>query len=497
MIKQGRFNSYLELLFLTLVNRTQEPVQPPSVTYDVEQKIMPQLAEAAQDTASESLCTTTSDLTNVTPWLTSQQWQSSMYRLFHFQRDVPVAMEIRCPKLFTTFFDLKGKMKNQSIEKPEAVANQVVSWYALQTCVMFSYSPGIELMYGNHTAAVEEQEAACLYLTTWFSGTAHNFVSLPMGGVEDIYWYTRSIVNGVTDSFLNEFMGSGGREKSTIRAKLLTRNRLAISLLRQMATTATKWTTFYSPHRPFVLVWRWASDKRLPRSFWQTGCCSRQGATSALAPRAAECCGLFEDLVATSEWDSLPLDGIDDETRRGAPPYLVQPIAWNVPFFAPDLQLPVKYGALGSVLAALVAANYFEAGEGRQYEARVETLTACHNGTEMAAAVRTSMASFDSIVRSLALRNASLEALWNAYSAVWEEDREREASAEDVARKRRSDDRLFFMSWCLTVCGEPGARELCNEPLTSGGIFARRNFTTAFGCRAGAPMTVPSKCTAQ
>ncbi|XP_075551480.1 uncharacterized protein LOC142584972 [Dermacentor variabilis] len=236
-------------------------------------------------------------------------------------------------------------------------------------------------------------------------------------------------------------------------------------------------------------------------------CCVREGGVSALVSAGSAtgvaCCGLFDELVATADWSALEREEIDDGTSNGSRPYLVQPVAWNVPFFAPGLTLPVKYGAFGSLIAAVVAANYFETGEVLEYEMLVKTLAACLNATELSSGHRhrSWSASAGAVARSLTLRNATLEPLWKAYLDAWEYHSSRDVSSPsspsspvDVARDRRDDDRLFFVSWCFAVCGEPGASELCNVPLRSGGKFASGNFTSAFGCRPGDPMAVPAKC---
>ncbi|KAH8021259.1 hypothetical protein HPB51_013934 [Rhipicephalus microplus] len=161
----------------------------------------------------------------------------------------------------------------------------------------------------------------------------------------------------------------------------------------------------------------------------------------------------------------------------------------------PVRDIPLKYGALGSLLATLVAANYFETGDPREYDMLVNSFAACLNKTEMASASSWS-ASAGAVARILALRNASLESLWKAFLDAWQHHSRDvvPSSSGDVRSDRRADDRLFFVSWCFAVCGEPGASELCNVPLRSGNTTASGNFTSAFRCRPGDRMTTPTKC---
>ncbi|KAH7946638.1 hypothetical protein HPB52_002220 [Rhipicephalus sanguineus] len=335
------------------------------------------------------------------------------------------------------------------------LAAEMVSWYALQTCLMFAYAPVIEMMYANRSVAVEAHRRTCLELSSSFSGTSYGFLSLPRDQFSNAYWESRFIVN----------------------------RRLS-----------------------FVEVWKWASGSRVADVYLRANrggnasCCVRGKGVSALVPASStaeklDCCGLFDELVATDDWSALGWVNITETLGKANPPYLVQPVTWNVPFFAPGLNLPLNYGALGSLLATLVAANYFEAGDPLEYEMLVKTFAACLNETIIARGGSWS-ASAGAVARTLALRNASLESLWKAYLAAWQ-FRSRDvlpSKSGDVQSERRSDDRLFFVSWCFAVCGEPGASELCNVPLRSRNATASGNFTSAFRCRPGDPMTMPAKC---
>ncbi|XP_065285081.1 uncharacterized protein [Dermacentor albipictus] len=507
MMERGRFDAYVELLFVTLVNRTLKPLPLAEETKFIEKKVVRDLAEVAEDTTSQPLCTTTEGAALWTPWLTADAWKELLVSLFHLDAYYPVYMEITCPELFRAFFASQDTGETYQASSPQRFTTQVISWYALQTSVMFAYAPAIELMFANSTAAAEAHRYACLHLSTSFSGTAYAFLALAKNRFEDAYWETRSIINRVTDSFLGDFVGAHWRSSDARGLRLLSRNRLSISLLRHAADVFGSWATYYPVRSSFLAVWQWASRGRLPEAFLPqrregfATCCAREDGVSALVSAAGDaCCGLFDELVATADWSGLKWVEIDDDTRNGSRPYLVQPVAWNVPFFAPGLTLPVKYGAFGSLLAAVVAANYFETGEVLEYEMLVETLAACLNTTELSSGDdhRSWSVSADVFARSLTLRNATLEPLWKAYLAAREYHSSRDVSSPsspvDVARARRDDDRLFFVSWCFAVCGELGASELCNVPLRSGGKFASGNFTKAFGCRAGDPMAVPAKC---
>ncbi|XP_065298981.2 uncharacterized protein [Dermacentor albipictus] len=505
MMEQGRFDTYLELLFVTLVNRTLKPVPLTEETKFIEKKVVRRLAEVAENSTSQPLCTTTEGVALWTPWLTADAWKEFLVVLFQGDPNYPVYMEITCPELFRAFFASQDTGETYQASTPQRFTTQVVSWYALQTSVMFAYAPAIELMYANSTEAADAHRWACLHLSTSFSGTAYGFLALARNRFEDAYWETRSIIDRVTDAFLGDFVGVHWRSSDARGLRLLSRNRLSISLLRHAADVFGSWATYYPVRSSFIAVWQWASSGRLPEAFLperrecDATCCAREDGVSALVSAAGDaCCGLFDELVATADWRVLAWEEIDDDASSGSRLYLVQPVAWNVPFFAPGLTLPVKYGAFGSLLAAVVAANYFETGEVLEYEMLVKTLAACLNATELSSGdrQRSWSASAGAVARSLTLRNATLEPLWKAYLAAREYHSSRDVSSSpvDVARARRDDDRLFFVSWCFAVCGEPGAGELCNVPLRSGAKFASGNFTKAFGCRAGDPMAVPAKC---
>ncbi|KAH6927919.1 hypothetical protein HPB50_009962 [Hyalomma asiaticum] len=319
---------------------------------------------------------------------------------------------------------------------------------------------------------------------------------------------TKSIEIDVTDLFLGDFVGANWRLSDARTVRLLSRNRIALSLLRHAVDVVSAWSTFYPERHSFIEIWKWASRNRVSevfvpkRSESNASCCVREGGASALVPassiEAGMCCGLFDELVATADWTALRWEDIDDHKDKESRPYVVQPFAWNVPFFAPGLDLPLKYGALGSLLASLVAANYYEFGDNLEYEMLVKTFAACLNATEMSlVSNRTWSASSGAVARILALRNASLESLWKAYRAAWEYLSGHGVSPSgfaDVESDRLTDDRLFFVSWCLAVCGELGSRELCNVPLQSGDTFASRNFTSVFRCEPREPMSLPAKC---
>lgn len=73
----------------------------------------------------------------------------------------------------------------------------LVSWYALQTAVMYAYAPGIELMYGNMSSAVESHAAMCLKLTLWSMGSARQFLAIPRVAFESTQRESRSLINRV------------------------------------------------------------------------------------------------------------------------------------------------------------------------------------------------------------------------------------------------------------------------------------------------------------
>lgn len=138
-------------------------------------------------------------------------------------------------------------------------------------------------------------------------------------------------------------MGAQWRSSDARGARLLSRNRLAISLLRRAVDVFSSWATYYPARSSFVEVWQWASSVRLSEVFLRRrreSCCVREDGVSALASTSSTgvaCCGLFDELVATADWNALGWEKIDDDTSNGSRPYLVQPVAWNVPFFAPGL----------------------------------------------------------------------------------------------------------------------------------------------------------------
>ncbi|KAH7937824.1 hypothetical protein HPB49_016516 [Dermacentor silvarum] len=347
MMARGRFDAYLELLFVTLVDRELKPVPVAEETKVIEKEDVPYLVEAAKNTTSQPLCTTTEGVVLLTPWLTADVWQKFLVGQYGFDPGRPVHMEIVCPELFRVFFRSERTARAaHRAPRPQWFIAQVVSWYALQTCVMFAYAPVVELMYANSTVAAEAHGRACLDLSTSFSGTAYGFLALPRDRFEDAYWETRSIVNRVTDSFLGDFVGSHWRSSDARGVRLLSRNRLAISLLRHAVDVFSSWATYYPARSSFLAVWQWASSGRVSEVFLprrresDASCCVREGGVSALVSASSTgvaCCGLFDELVATADWNALAWEKIDDDTSNGSRPYLVQPIAWNVPFFAPGL----------------------------------------------------------------------------------------------------------------------------------------------------------------
>ncbi|KAL3216154.1 hypothetical protein MRX96_051228 [Rhipicephalus microplus] len=104
MISQGRFDSYLELLFVTLVDQSLKPVPMAQNSKFVETVVAPDLAEAARNTTSKPLCISSDGVVKFTPWLTSSEWQHFLVNLFQLEPHGLVYMEITCLELFTMFF---------------------------------------------------------------------------------------------------------------------------------------------------------------------------------------------------------------------------------------------------------------------------------------------------------------------------------------------------------------------------------------------------------
>ncbi|KAH7946639.1 hypothetical protein HPB52_002221 [Rhipicephalus sanguineus] len=107
MVSQGRFDAYLQLLFVTLVDEKLKPVPMAQNTKIVETEVVPQLAEAARNTTSNPLCTSTDGVVKFTPWLNSSDWHRFLVTLFHLDPLSHTYMEIACPELFKVFFGRK------------------------------------------------------------------------------------------------------------------------------------------------------------------------------------------------------------------------------------------------------------------------------------------------------------------------------------------------------------------------------------------------------
>lgn len=107
MVAHDRFDAYLELLFVTLVNQDLKPVPSANRTKSIEIDVVPYLAAAARTTTSKSLCTTTEGVKLLTPWLSSFAWHDSLVRLLRLNGSSAVHVEITCPELFRTFFGSK------------------------------------------------------------------------------------------------------------------------------------------------------------------------------------------------------------------------------------------------------------------------------------------------------------------------------------------------------------------------------------------------------
>lgn len=288
-------------------------------------------------------------------------------------------------------------------------------------------------------------------------------------------------------SFLKAFIGDDWRVRGQTSARLLSQNRRSLALLDAAAERNAKWTTSYTNQRPFINLWSWVTKHPAPPDFRQDACCvdrKPQASVNALAVLdGGECCGLYTSLIRPS------IAGEEDVAGNGTlPPFLLQPIAWNAPFFGPELPVAIKYGGLGSVAGALVAANYFEAAKAAVYEDSLKRLAPCLDGAQIGlqGGRKNGSGAVDATVVALVLRNASLEALWDAYRSAWE-DEKRESVPE--REQRLWDDRLFYLSWCFVTCGEPGARELCNEP-----VRGNANFATTFQCAPGHPMSTSRQC---
>ncbi|KAH8021260.1 hypothetical protein HPB51_013935 [Rhipicephalus microplus] len=150
----------------------------------------------------------------------------------------------------------------------------------------------------------------------------------------------------VTDSFLGEYISPKWRSNNATAIALLSLNRISLSLLELAVNVVQKWSTFYPVRRSFVEVWKWASSSRVSDVYrnkrGNMSCCVREEGVSALVPPKStadggDCCGLFDELVATDDWSSLGSLNISTALVEAQRPYLVQPVAWNVPFFAPSM----------------------------------------------------------------------------------------------------------------------------------------------------------------
>ncbi|KAH9382408.1 hypothetical protein HPB48_005554 [Haemaphysalis longicornis] len=477
MRERGTYEAYVQLLYLSLVDPHGQEIPWIKETIFAE-AMVPYLAEAAE-LYEETECTTTADI--VSNWQNATELRLTLSRFANISSGRPVVLQIDHPTLFKRFLNPKGSRvearRNTSI---------LVSWYALQTAVMYAYAPGIEMMHGNISSAVEGHAARCRNLTLWSMGTARQFLAIPRAAFESTQLESRSLINRVTASFLKAFIGDDWRVRGQTSERLLSLNRRSLALLDTAAERNAKWTTSYTRQRPFINLWRWVTKHRAPRGFREEPCCgdrSPQASVNVLTMNiGAECCGLYTNLIRPSVVGEEYVAG-----KSTLPPFQLQPILWNAPFFGPELPVAMKYGGLGSVAGALVAANYFEGAEASIYNDSRAHLEPCLKGTQgdtkeergaVEAVAMTAMA--------LVLRNASLEPLWDAYRSTWE-DEKRGSMPEREQRLR--DDRLFYLSWCFVTCGELGARELCNEPVRGNG-----NFANTFQCASGRPMTTPRKC---
>ncbi|KAL3216153.1 hypothetical protein MRX96_051227 [Rhipicephalus microplus] len=195
------------------------------------------------------------------------------------------------------------------------LAALMVSWYALQTSLMFAYAPAIELMYENRTVALEAHKRSCLDLSISFSGTSYGFLSLPRDQFSNAYWESRIIINRVTDSFLGEYISPKWRSNNATAIALLSLNRISLSLLEWAVNVVQKWSTFYPVRRSFVEVWKWASSSRVSDVYrnkrGNMSCCVRAEGVSALVPRnrrpteatAAACSTNWSPRTTGAHWD--------------------------------------------------------------------------------------------------------------------------------------------------------------------------------------------------
>ncbi|KAL1443184.1 hypothetical protein MTO96_030401 [Rhipicephalus appendiculatus] len=323
MVLQSRFDSYLELLFVTLVNQTLRPMPLAENTRFAETEVAPDLAEAARNITSQPLCTSTDGVIQFTPWLTSSDWQHFLANLFQLDPYGPAYLEIMCPELFTMFFGRRLLGSSRSWGRP--LAGLMVSWYALQTCLMFAYAPVIEMMYPNRTVAVEAHKRTCLELSSSFSGSSYGFLSLPRDKFSSAYWESRFIINRVTDSFLGEYISPNWRSNNATAIALLSLNRLTLSLLARAVNVVLKWSTFYPERLTFVDVWKWASSSRVSDVYLRRNkggnisCCVRRSGVSALVPPRSTADGgrLLRPVRRTGCHGRLELPGMG-EHHQGA-----------------------------------------------------------------------------------------------------------------------------------------------------------------------------------
>ncbi|XP_064485529.1 uncharacterized protein LOC135398001 [Ornithodoros turicata] len=153
-------------------------------------------------------------------------------------------------------------------------------------------------------------------------------------------------------------------------------------------------------------------------------------------------------------------------TMRPIPPYMA-----SLPVYAYGATTAIKYGGLGAILAAPFFGLTY-----RIITKYARERTRCY--TTSAVFIEAA------IVNRFVERAASLDTLLDSYLSA-----KGEADHRLRGLREYSEDQVFFIAFCHTLCSSTRLQYLCNEPLRNSVKFAE-----AFRCAKGSIMNPSKKC---